>query len=137
MATAANNYYGSDTYCLTDVQLIDTQVTDPRVLISQRLVRRLTTPYGALAIINDVADDGFDVRTLINAKITSAGVIAAQNRIQSECLKDEQVHACTVDLAFNDLSNSAAITITVTAQIGIFLLTLNVSELTVELVFSP
>jgi hypothetical protein len=127
-------FYGSDSYCLDDVLLIDTQVTDPRVLIGQRLIRRLTTPPGALALINDVAD-GFDVRQFINAKISPGTIAIAQAQIADECLKDQQVQTADVEMTLAKNGN-LSINIGGLTAAGPFSLTMNVSQLTTEVVFN-
>lgn len=131
---AVSVFYGSDTTCLDDLPLIDTQVTDPRVLIGQRIARRLTTPRGALALINDDPDFGWDVRQYINAKLTEAQKASAARVIQDEVLKDQQVEAATVSFS---VSNAGAVYIRldVAASGGPFSLTLSVSQLTTAAVF--
>ena len=126
-------FYGSDSYCLTDVQLIDLQVTDPAQLIGQRIARRLQTPYGALAAIGDDPDFGFDVRQLVNGKIRPADLGQVQALIRAEVLKDEQIESATV----NVVGANGEITISIAAVIaaGPFSLTMNVNALTTDVVF--
>lgn len=126
-------FYGSDTYCLTDLPLIDLQVTNPKILIGQRVARRLQTPRGALASINDDPDFGWDVRQYCNGKIGPNQIGIAKSQIESECLKDEQV--ATADAAITFDGGDLTIDIEMDTSAGPFLLTLNVSALTVEAVF--
>ena len=126
-------FYGSDTYCLTDLPLIDVQVVDPKQLIAQRLVRRLSTPYGALGIIGDDADAGLDVRQYLNAALSPRQVSAIAQAVESELLKDEQVANCTATLTF--AAGALVIGLSVVSAAGPFTLTLNVSALTTTLVF--
>ena len=44
-------FYGTATDCTTDVPLVSVTVTDPRKVIGQRLIRRLTTPRGGLGVV--------------------------------------------------------------------------------------
>lgn len=125
--------YGSDTACTTDLPLISTPVTDPKTLIGQRIYRRLTTPRGALALIGGNGDGGWDVRQLVNMKMTPAKIAAAQQQIEGECLKDEQVSGAAVEVTSS--AGNATIAIALTTAFGPFRLTLNVSVLTAELVF--
>lgn len=130
---SATTFYGSDIYDITDLQLIDTLVINPEQLIGQRIARRLTTPRGALAILSDTADFGFDVRQFVNAKLSPGEIAAAQSSIQSEILKDEQVQTADVQMTLS--GGSVSINITVTTSTGPFSLTLNVDQLTTALVF--
>ena len=128
--------YGSDTACLLDVGLVDIQITDPVQLIGQRIARRLQTPRGALAAINDDPNFGWDVRQYINGKISPTTIAAAQTQILAECLKDEQVSAATVTIGY--VRSTGVMTINIVAQSasGPFTLTLTVDQLTVDAVFN-
>lgn len=123
-------FYGSDSYCLDDIQRISTQVTDPRVLIGQRIARMLQTPTGALAIINGDPEWGWDVRQLALGKLTPESIANAQAKIKAKCLLDEQVLGCAVRVAPS--RNDLVISIELVAADGPFLLTLNVDQLTVS-----
>ena len=125
--------YGQDSYCLNDILLIDTQVTDPIVLIGQRLARRLTTPRGALAAVGDDPDQGWDCLQYVNAKLTSAQITIAQAQIQAECLKDEEVLSAAVRMTFS--GNALTIAISGTSSQGPFNLTVAIDQLTVQLIF--
>lgn len=123
-------FYGSDSYCLDDIQRISTQVTDPRVIIGQRIARRLQTPRGALAIINGDPDFGWDVRQLALGRLTPQSRTIAQAKIKEECLKDEQVLGASVTV--EPQQNNLVITIELVAADGPFNLTLNVDDVTVS-----
>lgn len=127
-------FYGSDTACLTDLQRIDLQVTDPRRLIGERIARRLQTPRGGLASIGDDPDAGFNVRQLVNAKVRPADMGNFEAQIKAECLKDEQVDAAAVNLQL--VGDALTIAIELATAEGPFTLTMNVTQLTVEAVFS-
>lgn len=127
-------FYGSDTACLTDLTLIDRQVTDPKTLIAQRLARRLQTPRGALANIGDDPNFGWDVRQYLNGKFTTSTTITAQEQIQSECLKDEQV--ATAKAAVTLVNGTMTIALSIVSSAGPFTLTMNVNQLTTALVFN-
>jgi hypothetical protein len=127
-------FYGVDTFCLTDLQRVDVLVTDPALLIGQRLARRLTTPRGALGLISDDPDGGFDVRSLVNMKLTPTTLSTASATIAAEASKDEEVASCSVRMT--SAKNSLLITIDVISSAGPFVLTLNVNQLTAALVFS-
>jgi hypothetical protein len=126
-------FYGSDTSCVDDLPLIDAQVTDPKVLIGQRIARRLTTPRGALALVSDDGNFGWDVRQYLNGKIAPNTTAVAQQQITDECLKDEQVESATVSIA--NAAGVMTITIQVVSAAGPFTLTLDVRDLTTALIF--
>jgi hypothetical protein len=91
--------YGSDTDCAVDLPLRDAQVTG-RKNLANALVRRLQTPRGALAEIEDDPDYGLDVRQLVGAGLTRAQVARWQAEIAAECAKDERVVSASVVLTF-------------------------------------
>ena len=125
--------YGSDTYCLTDIPLISTQVTDPVQLIGQRIARRLQTPRGALAVIGDEADFGFDLRQFVNGRVNPSQRAAIAQQIEAECVKDEEVSAADVDVTFS--SGSLSVTLKLTTSAGPFSLVLSVSAVTATAFF--
>lgn len=127
-------FLGSDTACTIDLPLVDVQITNPAQLIGQRIARLLQIPRGALGLINDDPDRGYDVRQLVNARLRPGDVSAAQSAIRSECLKDEEVLEATVSLT--QANGNVSIAIKLVSSSGPFSLTLNVQDLTVEAVFS-
>lgn len=128
-------YYGSATQCVDDLPLISTQTTSPALIIGQRIARRLTTPRGALALIGDDPNFGFDVRQYINAKLTAQQRATAESDVTNEILKDEQVLSADVSMVIADNGN-VSLEIKFTAAAGPFSLTLNVSQVTAALVFN-
>lgn len=125
--------YGQDSYCLTDVLLIDTQVIDPRILIGQRIARMLQTPRGALANIGDDADWGWSVLQLINARIAPSQIAQYESQIESECTKDEEVASASVTISGS--SGSYTISVQVTSSSGPFTLVLPVADLSASQIF--
>lgn len=118
--------YGQDTYDLDDLPLIDTQVIGTQNL-GLRLARRLTTPYGALALINDDPDFGYDIYQLLNGKYDQQSISAAISDIENECLKEEEVQAA--DVSFDILNNVITISITITPSTAQpFTLVLNIGD---------
>lgn len=126
--------YGSDTTCVSDLPLIDLQVTDAPLLIGQRIARRLTTPHGALANISDDPNFGYDVRQFINAKVSATQIASLKSDIEAQCYQDEQIETAQADVTFSN--GALAITLSLVSSAGPFVLTLNVSALTTDLVFS-
>lgn len=122
-------FYGSDSSCVSDVGLFDLQVTDPFVLIGQRIARRLTTPHGGLAAVNDDPNFGWDVRQYTNGRLAPTQIDQAQRQITAECLKDEEVMSAQVVISFVD-GGALTISIQLIASPGPFTLVMNVSGLT-------
>lgn len=127
-------FYGSDTYCLTDVPLIDLQVTNPNILVAQRIARLLQTPRGGLAAVSDDPNRGWDLRQYVNMKLAPNDLAVAQQQVENECLKDEEVQSASVTFS---VANGAlqSVAINLVGAAGPFTLTANVSELTGALIF--
>lgn len=127
-------FFGSDFYCITDVTPIDKLVTDPSQLIAQRLARRLQVQRGALQAISDDPDFGFDLRSLLNAKLGPNSINVYTSQVQAEVLKDEQVQSADVQMSLNN--GILTVSINGVAASGPFQLTVSVHELTGDMVFS-
>lgn len=127
-------FYGSDTTCVSDLPLIDLQITAPRTLIGQRLARRLQTPRGGLSVIGDDPNFGWDVRQYLNSKLGPTDIARAQQEIESECLKDEEVQSVTCTMSLSN--GTLTITVAALSSDGPFTLTLNVGQLTTTVVLS-
>lgn len=129
-------YYGSDSGpCTTDLPLISTTITDPKRLIGERTIRRLTTPRGALALINDDPNFGYDVRQYVNAKLTPDDIATAASNIHDEVTKDEQIESANVEFTLG-AGGSVVIDIAMQTLVGPFSLTLTINELTTQAVFN-
>jgi hypothetical protein len=126
--------YGQDTFCVTDVPLIDTQVTDPAQLVGQRVARSLQTPRGSLAIINGDPNRGYDVRGLLLAKLSPQTIAAAQAQIENECLQDEQVQ--TASAVVTSSGGNVVVSVSGTLAVGPFAFTLTVQQLTAQVFFA-
>jgi hypothetical protein len=127
--------YGFDTACVSDVGLVDVVLTSPRLVIGQRVARRLQTPRGGLAAIDPAAADfGWDVRQYTLGRLSPAGLAQAQQQIGAECTKDEEVESAVVTLTFVS-GGALTVIIQLASAAGPFTLTLNVTALTVEVVF--
>jgi hypothetical protein len=129
-------FYGSDSSCLVDVGLFDLQITDPNILIGQRVARLLQTPRGGLGAVGDDANRGFDIRALINAKMAPSAISQIAQAIQNECEKDEEVQSAAVTLGLDANGALSSVTINLVSADGPFTLTANVQSITSSLVFS-
>lgn len=122
-------FYGSDTACVTDVPLIDVQVTDPLILIGSRVARSLQTPRGGLGFVGDDATRGYDARRLTLMRLDAATIAREQQSVQAECEKDEEVQSATVVISG---PTNGVITLQVDGltSAGPFVLTGNIQSLT-------
>lgn len=121
-------FYGSDTSCTTDVPLISVNVSDPRTLIGQRLIRRLTTNRRGLAAVNGNPDGGWNVRQYMLKRLSPSTVGIAEQQIGAECTKDEQVQSASVTITY--AAKKLAIAIQATSAAGPFLLTIQLTPTT-------
>jgi hypothetical protein len=129
-------FYGSDSYCVSDIGLTDIQVTDPALLIGQRIARLLQTPRGGLAAIGDDPDRGWDCRQYINMKLTPAAVSLGQQQVLAECRADEQVQDGAVEFVIDSTGALQQIAINLLTSAGPFTLTGNVNTITGALIFA-
>lgn len=127
--------YGSDTFWLTDAPLVSVPVTDPFIVVGQRIARRLMTPRGGLAVIGGDPNFGWDVRRYVLGRVSPARLAQAQSQVQGEVLKDEAVQSAIVQFTY---TNDGKLTIKVDCvlAIGPLQLVLNVSALSVSAVFN-
>lgn len=88
--------YGTDLSCVTDLEptLAEVDPASP-VAIVQAIIRRFTTPRGALA---DDQDYGLDIRGHINRGITPRDLRALGGALQGEAQKDDRVLEALVQL---------------------------------------
>jgi hypothetical protein len=127
--------YGYDTACVSDVGLVDVVITSPQRVIGERIARRLQIRRGGLTAVDpEGADFGLDVRQFTLGRMDAARKVQAQQLVQAECIKDEEVSDADVTIT---VINGGAMTITIqlVSAAGPFPLTLNVTALTVEAIF--
>ncbi len=126
-------FYGSDTACVSDIGPTDLQITNPQRLISERIARRLSTPKGSLALIGGDPTWGFDLRQYVLGKMRTRDIAAIRDHVEAECLGDEQVESATAIVTIS--GSIMVVNIALESAVGPFSLTLNVSSLTVAMVF--
>lgn len=97
-----------------------------RRALAEAIARRWTTPHGSLFYDFDY---GHDVRQYVNAPPPASGVIESQ--LSAEAFKDERVRDC--DVSVERVGEALTIRGIITDDSGPSGLTLNVSQLTVEL----
>lgn len=81
------------------------------VVVAQALARRFE--IGRKDLDWD-PEAGYDLRRWLNADIDSSALLAIQNGVQGECLKDERVLSVDVTVAFS----GASLTVSVVGQTG-------------------
>jgi hypothetical protein len=116
--------YGLDLSCVSDISPT-LEETDPNSVqgISESLLRRLQTPRGALAQIDDDSNYGFDVIGLLNNGVTAHDLRGMEAQIKAECLKDDRVADLTVTVTFAFGTGVLDVSLRITAvdpQLGTF-----------------
>lgn len=120
---------GTGIACITSVGPRFSFVSE-NLCLGQSLVRRLTTPRGALPW---APNDGVDVRSYLNHGSTSQATFSLQRAVRDECEKDERVQSADVAAAFNFGTQTMTLTIGIVTANGPFKLVLLVSQLTVAI----
>lgn len=122
-------FYGSDTSCVTDIGLIDQQVTSPALVIGQRIARLWQSPRGALGLIDSAAADrGVDIKQYCLQKMAPADIAIAQQQLANEALKDEEVASITVTITVSN--GTLTVTGSIVASSGPFTLVGNINQFT-------
>jgi hypothetical protein len=90
--------YGIDVRTLPNAQgILDVDASglegSGRVLLSDSLVRRQTTPRGSFA---DCPDDCLDVRAWLSSGVTQQQLLANVGGLQKELCKDQRVISCQI-----------------------------------------
>lgn len=127
--------YGTATLGVTDVPLKSISSSSAYLVVGQRVMRRLLTPRGGLASIGGDPNFGWDIRQYTNGRVSSAALAQAQQEIQRECLKDEEVLGASVTFAYA-FNASLVITIQLTGATGPFSLVLPVQNLTAAQIYA-
>jgi len=126
--------YGSDTFWVNDAPLISVPVTDPFLLVGQRITRLLMTPRGGLSVIGGDANRGLDVRRYVLARVSPAKLAQAQDQVRLEVLKDEAVQSAVVKFTY--AGGALTIQVDCVLAVGPLQLVLNVTALTVTAVYN-
>lgn len=103
--------YGVDLSCVGDISdtLDEVDAFSPKA-IGEALLRRLTTPRGAL---QDDPDYGLDIRGMLNRGTTVSDLSALQGRIRMEVTKDDRVSGAAVTVvmpAYDELRIAVRVT---------------------------
>jgi phage baseplate assembly protein W len=125
--TTSSVQYGHDLFCVTDLDPGMLEV-DGRHCLAQALVRRLTTPRGALV---DDPNYGYDLTAFLNGDFDQATLTRMNGQIVSEVTKDERVVAATSQVVVS--GNVLIVTLSITDGLGPFPLVLSVSAVSVQI----
>lgn len=122
---------GTDISCTDDIDPTFRLVSGQRCL-AEALYRRLITPRGTL--LGD-PEYGFDLRGLLNDDELSPFQVGAG--VEAELRKDPRVREVLVEVVADAVAKSLHLTITVTDESGPFLLVLEVTDMSIELLELP
>jgi len=87
--------YGRDLSCDTDLTANFDEVDENSPEgVSQALLRRITTQHGTLSYLGEDPDYGRDVMAFLSADMTMVEIMAEQDLLAAECLKDDRVKSC-------------------------------------------
>jgi hypothetical protein len=99
-------------------------------VVGDAVARRLVTPRGSL--LHD-PDYGFDLRGMLNARMTPQQLAYIRNGVEKESTKDERVLSAKVQMSFSMSLQRLKVKVSLETKNGPFSLTLLVSDVSVEL----
>jgi hypothetical protein len=130
-------YFGTDISCTTDLSTIDVLISN-NDMVTQRLIRRLSTPNGAMNLIDpDPASTiSTDLSQYVNAKIDTNTSLTIQNDVNNVCLQDQAVLNVTTQTIAPTIANRTLIINTSgnTSQ-GPFSLTISIDQLNATILY--
>ena len=86
--------YGTDISTMPDLDPAFVAISGPKVL-AQALMRRLSTPHGALPFN---PDDGLDLNDWLHQGLDATTLYRLKSAIEAECERDERVYSVAVSL---------------------------------------
>lgn len=128
--------YGYDTGCVTDQPRISITVTNPNLVIGQRIARCWQTVRGALAAIGGDPNWGESITQYLNAKLSPSFIKGAENALLVAALRDPEVQSGTVDMTFNSKTGDMTVDGRFTSAAGPFSVVANVDALTTAVIFT-
>lgn len=125
--------YGVDLACVADMLPTLAEVS-PSLAdgIRESLLRRLQTPRGFLAGIDDDANYGFDVAGLLNTGTTEQALRGIEAGVRSEITRDDRVLSATVSAAYSSGTSTMTVSCLCIARdssIGQFALVFSVNSM--------
>lgn len=100
--------------------------------LGNAIARRLSTPPGALALIGDDPDYGYDLRGQLNAEMSQEEIGRIGTDIETEVMKDDRVQSASVVATYTWAAYDLAVEIDILTKSGPFRLILGVSAVTVD-----
>lgn len=112
--------YGRDLSCTSDLtpNMDEVDENSPEA-VSEALYRRITTQHGALSYLGEDPDYGRDVIAFLSADMDKIEIMAQQDLLAAECLKDDRVKSCQCTITYlgTDESGSAAFDISIDGEL--------------------
>lgn len=99
-----------------------------RAVLAERLVRRMTTPRGSVI---DAPNECFDIHDWLSKEFNAQTLSQLRSTVRQEMLNDVGVVDCGVQATFN--AGKLTVRISVRSSDGNFVLTLNISQLTIDM----
>lgn len=121
--------YGTDLWCVQDLDLGGTEV-DGNLVLAQACARRLITPRGGLL---DDLNYGYDLTRFLGDDLGTPQLAIMRSGIQAELLKDERVLSANVVAAFSTASGILTVAVGIVGAAGPFQFVLTVSSLAAPL----
>jgi hypothetical protein len=121
--------YGGDVSVFPDLDPTFTEINGPQV-VAEDIAASWSMPQGAC---EDDEDAGFYAVTLLSKPMNAVEAFRAQQRLETEALKDERVYSCSVQLTWNTATREMLITAYVDCLYGAFRLVASVDRVTLKL----
>lgn len=122
--------YGTDLDCATDLTRTLSLASGQRNL-GNALVRRLSTPTGALAYAPTY---GIDLRAALSGPMTSGYLSSLQSAIEQQCEADERVARASASVQYNYATQALTVDLVIDPDEGpTFALVIAVDKLTVSM----
>lgn len=100
-----------------------------RAVLSERLVRRMTTPRGSVI---DAPNECFDVRDWLSKEFNAQTMSQLRATVRQEMLNDVGVLDCTVQATFDNAAKKLTVRVSIRSSDGPFILTVTIGQLTIE-----
>jgi hypothetical protein len=104
-----------------------------RAVLAERLVRRQTTPRGSVI---DAPNECFDIREWLSKEFNDANMSKLRGTIKQELLNDVGVLTVDVVTTYDAAKRSFKVVESVVSSDGPFVLTLSVSQLSIDVLVS-
>ena len=131
--------FGRSVYCYGPNGLQPGRNLTGRAALAASIWRRLTTPRGTLQGGQEELAFGYDLRRLLGAPSSNANPARLATIVESEVAKDERVAAVAATVT-STRSADARVVVSIRVEIvpaddsGVFALTLDVSDVSVDLI---